>query len=336
MSSGSEFISNVSNRHEAPAIMTGNEVTFPKPANPGAFGVIYVNNLTGEAFIYTRTGWIPFAGGGSGGVTTANNGLYVSGGDTVRLGTNPLIEATTIDLAGFLLEIGNDGNAALALAPSTGISKLGAAFGMGTNNTYITVDDTFQIIKLNVDSAGGAFTKGIALDGVNDSYKFGDSQTVALEILGDPGSGQSFQTLFNGNIYGFNADLTNNNIAVGDIGNIISASHTNLFIQPASGLCYFSNAIDSDIQFLLGIDRGTYSVTQLGDIGGLYNSTRINISSGVNNELIEFNSESGNYIFNNVPTYATNTAAIAGGLSNGNIYQLGGTLGSASVLAIVY
>jgi len=335
MSSGSEFISNVSNRHEAPAIMTGNEVTFPKPANPGAFGVIYVNNLTGEAFIYTRTGWIPFAGGGQGGVTSADNGLYIFDANTVRLGTNPLVEATTIDMAGFLLEIGNDGNAALVLQPSTGISRLGA-FGMATNNAYITVNDTLQLIKLNVDSAGGAFTKGIALDGVNDSYKFGDSQTVALEIFGNPGSGQSFQTLFNGSNYGFIADLNSNYIGVGDMNNAISTTYTNLIIEPASGTCYFSKGFGFDTQFMLLYDNGSYCLTQLGDTSGLYSGTIIRINAGTSNNLIEINSPSGNYQFANVPTYATNTAALAGGLTVGNIYQLGGTLGSASLLSIVY
>jgi len=282
MSSGSEFISNVSNRHEAPAIMTGNEVSFPKPANPGAYGVIYVNNLTGEAFIYTRTGWIPFAGGGGGGVTSADNGLYIFDANTVRLGTNPLVEATTIDLAGFLLSIGNDGNAALVLQPSTGISRLGA-FGATTNNTYITVDDTIQAIKLNVDNAGGAFTKGIALDGVNDSYKFGNTNNVAFEIKG--GISNTLKTFWTGNLLGLSFDF-----------NI----HTYVF----------------------------------GDVEGTIADTRITINAPTDN--ITFTSGMGFYNFINVPTYADNTAAIAGGLTVGNIYQLGGTLGSASVLAIVY
>jgi len=282
MSSGSEFISNVSNRHEAPAIMTGNEVTFPKPANPGAFGVIYVNNLTGEAFIYTRTGWIPFAGGGQGGVTSADNGLYIFDANTVRLGTNPLVETTTIDMAGFLLEIGNDGNAALVLQPSTGISRLGA-FGATTNNTYITVDDTIQLIKLNVDSAGGAFTKGIALDGVNDSYKFGNTQTVALEIIG--GSDNIIQTFYQGGISG------------------------------------------------LSIDNNTRQYG-LGELQSVFNGTTI-IIDDINQKIVFYNSL-GLFNFSLVPTYATNTAALAGGLVAGNIYQLGGTLGSASLLSIVY
>ena len=333
MSSGSEFISNVSNRHEAPAIMTGNEVTFPKPANPGAYGVIYVNNLTGEAFIYTRTGWIPFAGGGGGGVTSADNGLYIFDANTVRLGTNPLVEATTIDLAGFLLSIGNDGNAALVLQPSTGISRLGA-FGATTNNTYITVDDTIEAIKLNVDNAGGAFTKGIALDGVNDSYKFGNSQSVALQIIG--GVTNTLKTLVNGNNFGFILDYANGYIALGDINNLISSSHTNLIIDPANGSCYFSDGVGNPDMFLNGYDAGSACITQLGDTGNVYSDTKIKIYSNTSNNLIEISSPSGNYKFNNVPTYATNTAALAGGLVAGNIYQLGGTLGSASILAIVY
>ena len=283
MSSGSEFISNVSNRHEAPAIMTGNEVTFPKPANPGAYGVIYVNNLTGEAFIYTRTGWIPFAGGGGGGLTAANNGLYVSDGNTVRLGTNPLLEDTTIDLAGFLLSMGNDGNAAIVLTPATGISRLGAFGLLTTNNTYITVDDTIRAIKLNVDSAGGAFTQGIALDGVNDSYKFGNTNTLALEIIG--GITNKFEIFATGVGFGISVDANTNDVLLGDY-NFIN-SFTNIQIR---------------------------------------NST----------EVISFISNQGFYYFQNVPTYASNTAALAGGLVAGNIYQLGATLGAASLLAIVY
>ena len=277
MSSGSEFISNVSNRHEAPAIMTGNEVTFPKPANPGAFGVIYVNNLTGEAFIYTRTGWIPFAGGGGGGLTAANNGLYVSDGNTVRLGTNPLLEDTTIDLAGFLLSMGNDGNAALVLAPTTGISRLGA-FGLSTNNTYITVNDTIRGIKLNVDSGGGAFTQGIDLDGVNDSYKFGNTNNVALEIIN-----QIFQINSNSSGNGLSIDFIN-------------------------------------FEY------------QLGDVTGYTNNTILAINDLTN--TIYF--YAAKYMFANVPTYASNTAAMAGGLTTGMIYQLSATLGAASLLAIVY
>lgn len=282
MSSGSEFISNVSNRHEALAIMTGNEVTFPKPANPGAYGVIYVNNLNGEAFIYTRTGWIPFAGGGGGGLTAANSGLYVSDGNTVRLGTNPLLEATTIDLAGFFLSMGNDGNAALVLEPATGISRLGA-FGGFTKNTYITVDDTIQQIKLNVDIAGGAFTQGINLDGVNDSYKFGNTNTIALEIIG--GIDNTLNTYFEGNIAG--------------------------------------------ISFI-----NTYRVYMLGEIQGVFNNTVLQIDD-INQRFL-FYCRLGQYQFEYVPTYASNTAAMAGGLNAGMIYQLGATLGSASLLAIVY
>lgn len=334
MSSGSEFLSNVSNRHEAPAIMTGNEVSFPKPANPGNYGVIYVNNLTGEAFIYTRTGWIPFAGGGS--VTGANNGLYVDN-NTVKLGANPLVETTVIDLAGFFLSIGNDGNAALVLAPTTGISRLGA-FGLSTNNTYITVDDTIQAIKLNVDSGGASSTKGIVLDGVNNNYKFGDSQTVALEIFGDPITGQSFKTYFNGLIYGFSADLSNNIIAVGDIDHSLSYSHTNLFIDPENNRFFFSSSANYDPMFLYGYEdmSGTYCITTLGDISTIFSDTKIEIYSGTANNLINIASASGNYKFNNLPTYASNTAALASGLVVGNIYQIGGTLGSASHLAIVY
>ena len=270
MSSGSEFISNVSNRHEAPAIMTGNEVTFPKPANPGAFGVIYVNNLTGEAFIYTRTGWIPFAGGGGGGVTDANNGLYISEGSTVRLGTNPLLEATTIDLDGFLLSIGNDGRTALVLQPSTNISRLGA-FGASTNNTYITLDDGSQQIKLNVDSAGGAFTQGIALDGVNDSYKFGNTNTVALEIIG--GLTETLQTFFNGSNFGLIIDHAYGYFGIGDMEHDFNNSHINLFIDSSTSAVYFANNLNSDTQFLSGYDNGSYSLTQLGDTGGLYDGT---------------------------------------------------------------
>lgn len=40
--------------------------------------------------------------------------------------------------------------------------------------------------------------------------------------------------------------------------------------------------------------------------------------------------------FASVPTYASNTLAVAGGLTAGMIYQLGATGGAASALAIVY
>lgn len=238
MSSGSEFISNVSNRHEAPAIMTGNEVTFPKPTNPGAYGVIYVNNLTGEAFIYTRTGWIPFAGGGGQGLTAANNGLYVSDGNTVRLGTNPLLEDTTIDFAGFLLSMGNDGNTALVLAPATGISRLGA-FGGLTNNTYITVDDTIRQIKLNVDVGGGAFTQGINLDGVNDSYKFGNTNQIALELIG--GIDNTIKTFFQGNISGISFDNNNRTYQFGEIQGVFN--NTYLLIDDPNQRIEFYNSL---------------------------------------------------------------------------------------------
>lgn len=41
-------------------------------------------------------------------------------------------------------------------------------------------------------------------------------------------------------------------------------------------------------------------------------------------------------VLRNIPTYTTNTLALAGGLTAGMVYQLGGTAGSASALAIVY
>lgn len=266
-------------------------------------------------------------------LSAANNGLYVSDGNTVRLGTNPLLEDTTIDLAGFLLSMGNDGNAALVLEPATGISRLGA-FGAVTNNTYITVDDTISQIKLNVDIGGGAFTQGINLDGVNDSYKFGNNNTIALQIIG--GITQTIKTFATGSNFGINVDYVNGYTAMGDIDNVFNNFHTNLFIDSLNGYVYFSSNYNNVSLHLYGYENSTYSCTKLGDPFPLFNGTKIVINSGVLNDLIEFYSLPGNYIFNNVPTYADNTAALAGGLIAGNIYKLRAIMGQASLLSIVY
>ena len=216
-----------------------------------------------------------------------------------------------------------------------GDAKIGIIAG-AVDDTYLTIDNVIKEIKLNVNNGGfgAAAVKGIALDGVNDSYKFGNTQSVAFEIIG--GLTSTLQTFFNGSNFGLIIDHAYGYFGIGDMEHDFNNSHINLFIDSSTSAVYFANNLNSDTQFFSGYESGSYSITQLGDTSGIYSGTQINISANISNNLIEFVSPSGNYIFDHVPTYATNTAALVGGLIAGNIYQLGGTLGSASVLAIVY
>jgi hypothetical protein len=125
-------------------------------------------NGTGDVGQITVGSGLSFSGGTlsatGGGITTANNGLYVSGGTTVRLGTNPLIETTLIDHNGFEYRH-SDGKISLT-NQATSYTAQGADFGVEGTEALPTLNSTptkDAIVELRASNAGSAQPNSLAI-----------------------------------------------------------------------------------------------------------------------------------------------------------------------------
>lgn len=125
-------------------------------------------NGTGDVGQITVGSGLSFSGGTlsatGGGITTANNGLYVSGGTTVRLGTNPLIETTLIDHNGFEYRH-SDGKISLT-NQATSYTAQGADFGVEGTEAVPTLNSTptkDAIVELRASNAGSAQPNSLAI-----------------------------------------------------------------------------------------------------------------------------------------------------------------------------
>jgi len=265
----------------------------------------------------------------AGGGVTANNGLTISPANNVQLGgtlsqdtyiygsgNNLLMQNFTYlilssnNQTGLTIEdnvISTTGNSAVQSGLNcnyfTSVYSLGN-WGSGGNYTKFLVDDANTVIKTQ-------FTNqdiGLNLDFANNEYSFNSFNNTKFTLFDD-----FILTQYSGNNKGIKLDFSVNTYRFGDFD--FSNNGTDI-------------VIDDNNQRITTKDRGLYidiglQNYQLGDYNASGNATNIIVDDA--NQQIKFNNLGGLYNFRNVPTFASNVTALAGGLVTGDIYRVTGT-----------
>jgi hypothetical protein len=198
--------------------------------------------------------------------TVTQHGIFAFSGDDAN-NTSYFDNANTHDY-----KLGINTTAPSVALDVVGDAKIGDIAG-ASGNTYLTIDNVIKEIKLNVDNGiGGATVKGIDLDGVNDSYKFGNSQTVGFEMIGDIQN--VLATYFQGLISGIYFDNNSRLYQFGEIDG--SFNNTILYVDDINqklvfysglGIYQFNNVPtygDNNAALAGGLVRG--NIYQLGPI----------------------------------------------------------------------
>lgn len=267
-----------------------------------ALGTLFIASDTLVIYRWTGTGWVTIGGGG-GAFNGAENGLDVNFNNKVVLG-GTLVQNTQISGNNAYL-IKFDDYTQFAIGNNIQPSLL-----LDTPNSKISTSYNGSII-------------GLSLDFANNNYYLGNTLSASY-IFVSPTSIQFGE--WNNGTNCLNASINDGGLSLGDIAGVINGTY--LQIDAVNSLIKTSYQ-GNDIGLKLDFNNGFY---KLGDYFGLVNNTKIILDDGL--QRINLESGLGLYNFANIPVYANNAAALAGGLIVGDIYRHSG--GTGEQLHIVF
>lgn len=301
--SGIRYFSEVLNQKGAPALYEDTIANIPAATFEGR--IFVATDVTSGDTIFRDNGngsWSALAGNGGGG-TFINGVTDLIGG--VGLG-GYLTQDTEIGLNSLSFKLTNNGDNLL-------FDTVNDLYYFGKGNAL----DTGVGIHITGDTIYTQYCtqiKGILLDFANTSYKFGDynfaNNGTSLIINDDT---QTIYTKWLNNENGISIYFPGYRFKFGDYNSQSNGTFIDIFDGNQTVSVYNNGS-----QVGIYLDFVNYQY-QFGDFNATNHQTSIKIYD--ENYLILFNTSFGFYQFNNVPTYANQAAAIAGGLGVGYIYQ---------------
>lgn len=164
----------------------------PLPGDPSSVfdGDVWYNNTT-NTFRARQNGVSVDMIGGGGGISAADNGLYNDGG-TVKLGTNPLTENTSIDVTGFDFEIvTTGGNGFIGINVTEDLALAGSTTSItATNEFSLSWDNSnFNVYADNVgfelSTPGGYYFLGASDFTINATTNTISGNSTGLDLIFD-------------------------------------------------------------------------------------------------------------------------------------------------------
>jgi len=256
---------------------------------PNIKGALYfANDGTTETILQANgTSWIPISSAPGYGSNLQQVTDIGAASDNTLLLTG--VDGIYVNTISNIYSLGS-GN---RVGDGAGFYSEGGYFGIGQysgfgNGLEFVVADNINKIYTSIPVGG---PQGIVLDFDNNEFTFGDFINGDAVITCFPLAGDLL--------------VTGSNKAT-----IAGANHS-LEIDFIAGI---KTTVEG---FQYGFNCTTDYIATLGDYAGEFAETKIIVSNVTN--IITFNA--GFYQFNDVPTYATNALAVAGGLTAGQIYK---------------
>jgi hypothetical protein len=277
-----------------------------------ALGTLFVSTDTLLLYRWTGSVWVEISGGG-GTVTGAFNGCQEQANE-IGLG-GVLSEATVIETENFPITFASGATT----TPQFGVISDAAVSELAVFTSLLAFNDGGVYIG-NFENRGTIQAKEYAAQTPTElriNYDGGNIQLGSGNLgmtIDDTNNRISTQYLTNS--VGLKLDFANNQYKFGDFDGITNNMY--ISIDNANNIIQTTDNIPATL-FL----NGNNSQSILGDYFNNGNSTYLNVDDG--NTTINFRSNNGFYIFENVPNYAGNAAAILAGLSVGQIYRVTGT-----------
>lgn len=301
--SGITFKSGISNYKGTPYAISD---TYANLVNylPDIVGALYfaIDGTTETILQADGSAWVPLAGTGGTPDLQMVTDIGASSTNTLTLsGTNGIF---TDPINGFYsLGFGNSnlGGGGFEVDDSVGTNRfvMGQYSGLG-NQCLFQIND--QTGSVSTEYNGAA--EGINMDIINKFFYFGSTIALNAYLNFDGNVGNAIYNADQQNIFQSSLHAFDINAVTGIIKTTYGAVDAGIFLD----------AINSDYRF--------------GDTGVSVNGTQVQIFDG--SQQIQLYSGIGKYKFSFVATYATNAAAVAGGLVTGEIYK-----NAAGVLSIV-
>ena len=315
MAAGIKYTSQVLNQRGAPALFE--DILTNRPAATFEGRLFFATDVVSGDTIFRDNGdgtWTALAGnGGGGGVTGAFNGCQEQANE-IGLG-GQLSEATEIINDNFPISFfaGATSTPQFLVTNDAAVSELAAFTSLTPFNdggVYIGNFETSGTIQAK-ENAGQTPTE-LRLNNSGGSILLGN---INLGMYFDKLNSVIY-TEFNG-ACGLSLDFNSGFYSLGDFDYTVNGTYLQVYDNNSEIKTFYSNSPNG-----LSFDFSN-NIYSFGDFGGTNNSTYLSVNDDV--QYILFNSNAGSYRFNNVPNFANNVTAIAGGLSVGDIYRVTGT-----------
>ena len=314
--SGIRYFSEVLNQKGAPALYEDLIDNIPAATFEGR--LFFATDVTSGETIFRDNGdgtWSALAG--NAGVGPFINGVTdLIGG--VGLGGS-LDQNTEILLDAQIFKFTYDGDC-LLLDPVNDLYYFGKGNALDVGCGIHITEDTIYTQYLTNEN-------GLKLDFANILYKFGDFGIVnnGTSIVIDDNN-IVINTSKGGTTIGLQLDFANAIYKLGDSDNVVNGTYLQVYDNNGEIKTFYQNSPNG-----LSFDFAN-NIYSFGDFGGTYNATYIEIND--NNQRITFGTQEGLYNFVFIKAFANNAAAIAGGLSVGDIYR--SSTGGGDQLHIVH